>query len=139
MTNQNPEQKSQQFQNLNDESLEQLKGLVKDKHLETARKLRDERVNAYITKGIQEAAKEWQKETKEMFQGILNNINEQHANLVVEAEANLPEIEEDEGLNLQLPSLEESVSEKKSKYTVLKPSNEDDSDLSDDLKDVFEE
>jgi hypothetical protein len=137
MTQQNPEQKSQQFQNLNDESLEKLKGLVKDKHLETARKLRDERVNAYIAKGIQEASQEWQRETKDMFQGILDNINDQHANLVVEAEANLPEVEGDVNLDLQLPSLEESVSEKKSKYGVLKPSD-DGSDLSDDLKDVFE-
>lgn len=138
MTQQNPEQKSQQFQNLNDESLEQLKGYVKDKHLETARKLRDERVNAYITKGIQEAAKEWQKETNEMFQGILNNINDQHANLVVEAEANLPEVEGDVGLDLELPSLEQSVSEKKSSYGVLKQSEEG-SDLSDDLKEIFED
>ena len=137
MADNNPEQKSQQFQNLNDQYLERLQSYVKDKHLETARKLRDERVEAYITSGIQQAAKEWQKETKQMFQSILNNINEQHANLVVEAEANLPEIEEDPSLDLQLPDLEQSVSEKKSKYGVLKPSQDENSNLSDDLRNVF--
>ena len=134
----NPEQKSKQFQNLNDQYLEQLRSYVKDKHLETARKLRDERVEAYVTAGIQEAAREWQKETKQMFQNILNNINEQHANLVVESEANLPELEESPELDLELPDLEQSVSDKKSKYAVLRPSNKE-SELSEDLKDVFED
>lgn len=132
------QQKAQQLNQLNDSALQQLQQRTYEKHLETARRLRDERVEAYVTKGIQQAAKEFQQETKQMFQNYLDRFNQDHAKAVLDAEANLPELESDPSFDLEMPSLDQAVQEKKSSYGVLKPSN-DESDLPEDLQTIFEE
>lgn len=131
------EQKANQLNNLNDRALQQLEQLTYEKHLETARKLRDERADVYVTAGIQRAAKEFHQETQQMFQSYLDQFNDQHAKAVLDAQANLPELESEHDFNLQLPSLDNAVEKKKSTYGVLKSSN-DDSEYPDDLQSIFE-
>lgn len=118
-----PNQQANQFQQHQEQLLSQLEEAVYQQHLEAGRKQRDEMMDAYMARGIQRAANQFLEETQQLYQQRLEETSHRHARQIVEARANLPDLEDEPAGNLQLPDLESKVQEEQQSYASLKHRN----------------